>query len=121
MENDKTKQIADLVAGMTCFKKVGEKCVNSTMLVDYALGRVGERTAKHVRAHLLFCDDCAKEVAVLWRLREESPRQVLRKLRKVEKPITDLPGFPLIPPTELRRLEEGRTDEPGPRPKPPKP
>jgi len=73
MENLKTKQIADLVAGMKSFKKVGERCVGSATLIEYANGNVQGDMAKHIRAHLLFCDDCAKEVAALWSLQKDEP------------------------------------------------
>lgn len=72
MENDETKQIAGLVAGAKGFETVGEDCIGSATLLAYVMGSVKEGTAKHIRAHLLYCDDCAKEFAALWRLQPKA-------------------------------------------------
>lgn len=38
---------------------------NSWTLVAYEAGQVDDETARHLRAHLLFCDDCANEFYAL--------------------------------------------------------
>jgi hypothetical protein len=46
-----------------------EPCPDSWTLVSYEAGEVDEETARHLRVHLLFCDDCAEEFYALRRLR----------------------------------------------------
>src|SRR5436190_19960302 len=38
-----------------------EPCPDSWTLVSYEAGDVDEETARHLRVHLLLCDDCAEE------------------------------------------------------------
>jgi|GEM_PF-3429067 len=60
-----------------------EPCPDSSTLVSYEAGKVDERTARHLRAHLLFCDDCQEEFYALRRLsREESWHGLLERLRE---------------------------------------
>src|SRR5439155_1086043 len=46
-----------------------EGCPDSWTLVSHAKGDVDEETARHLRVHLLFCDDCAEEYYALRGLR----------------------------------------------------
>ena len=60
-----------------------EPCLDSWTLVAYEAGKVDEETAKHVRAHLLFCDKCAKEFYGLRRVsREESWREFVERVKE---------------------------------------
>lgn len=45
-----------------------EPCPDSWTLASYDAGEVDEETARHLRAHLLYCDECAEEFDVLRRL-----------------------------------------------------
>lgn len=49
-----------------------EPCPDSWTLVSYEADKVDEETARHLRAHLLFCDDCREEFYALRRLRAPS-------------------------------------------------
>ena len=46
-----------------------EPCPDSWTMVSYEAGDLDEETAKHMRVHLLFCDDCGQELDALRRLR----------------------------------------------------
>jgi hypothetical protein len=60
-----------------------EPCPDSETLVSYEAGEVDAETARHLRAHLLFCDTCAKEFYALRRAsREESWRELIERLKK---------------------------------------
>jgi hypothetical protein len=60
-----------------------EPCPDSWTLVAYEAGKVDEETARHLRAHLLFCDACAKEFYALRRSsREESWQQLIEQLNE---------------------------------------
>jgi hypothetical protein len=54
-----------------------ETCPDSWTLVSYEAGSADEETARHLRAHLLFCDKCAEEFYVLRRLRGPSWTEVI--------------------------------------------
>jgi len=58
-----------------------EACPDSWTLVSYEAGDVDEETAKHMRVHLLFCDDCSEEFYALQRLR---PKRVEATIRVAE-------------------------------------
>src|ERR1043166_8718915 len=55
-----------------------EPCPNSWTLVSYEAGRLDEETARHVRAHLLFCDDCSEKYYALRRARPKTVDLILR-------------------------------------------
>jgi Putative zinc-finger len=60
-----------------------EPCVDAWTLVAYEAGKVDEETARHLRAHLVFCDQCAKEFYALRRLsQEESWRALVERLKE---------------------------------------
>jgi hypothetical protein len=60
-----------------------EPCPDSWTLVAYEAGKVDEETARHLRAHLLFCDECAKEFYALRRVsQEESWRMLIERLKQ---------------------------------------
>ena len=60
-----------------------EPCPDSWTLVAYEAGEVDEETARHLRAHLLLCDECAIEFYALRRLsREESWRELIERLKE---------------------------------------
>ncbi len=46
-----------------------ELCPDSWHLVSYEAGDLDKETAKHMRVHVLFCDDCGEELDALRRLR----------------------------------------------------
>jgi hypothetical protein len=55
-----------------------EHCPDSWTLVSYEAGDVDEETARHLRAHLLFCDECAEEFNALRRLQPRVAEVILR-------------------------------------------
>jgi Putative zinc-finger len=60
-----------------------EPCPDSWTLVSYEAGKVDEETARHLRTHLLFCDECAEEFYALRRLsREESWQELVERLKE---------------------------------------
>ena len=60
-----------------------EPCPDSWTLVAYEAGKVDGETARHLRAHLLFCDACAKEFYALRRgSQEESWRELVERLKE---------------------------------------
>jgi hypothetical protein len=60
-----------------------EPCPASWTLVAYQAGKVDEDTARHLRAHLLFCDACAEEFYALRRVsQEESWRELVEQLKE---------------------------------------
>jgi len=60
-----------------------EPCPDSWTLASYEAGKVDEETARHLRAHLLFCDACAKEFYALRRVsREESWSELIERLKE---------------------------------------
>src|SRR6266852_6561944 len=60
-----------------------EPCPDSWTLVSYEAGKVDEETARHLRAHLLFCDECQEEFYALRRLsREESWQELVGRLKE---------------------------------------
>jgi hypothetical protein len=54
-----------------------ERCPDSWTLVSYEAGKVDEETALHLRAHLLFCDDCQEEFFALRQLHGPSRTEVI--------------------------------------------
>lgn len=55
---------------------------DSWTLVAYEVGQVDDETARHVRAHLLFCDSCQEEFLALHRLSEQdSWRKLIEQLK----------------------------------------
>src|SRR6266568_353287 len=59
-----------------------EPCPDSWTLVSYEAGKVDEDAARHLRVHLLFCDQCAKEFYALRRVsQEESWRALVERLK----------------------------------------
>lgn len=92
---DKVKEFAGLVAAATGFKEAGEPCIDSATLIRYALCELAEDVNREVRAHLLYCDACAEEVAILWQIRNatrlpsyklQEARERLRELRESLEP-----------------------------------
>jgi anti-sigma factor RsiW len=60
-----------------------EPCPDSWTLVSYEAGKVDEETARHLRAHLLFCDACAEEFSALRRLSQgESWRELFERMKE---------------------------------------
>jgi anti-sigma-K factor RskA len=60
-----------------------EPCPDSWTLVSYEAGKVDEETARHLRAHLLFCDSCQEEFYALRRSsHEESWRELIKRLEE---------------------------------------
>jgi len=60
-----------------------EPCPDSWTLVAYEAGKADEDTARHIRAHLLFCDACAKEFYALRRVsQEEFWRELVERLKE---------------------------------------
>jgi hypothetical protein len=56
---------------------------DSWTLVAYEAGTVDEETARHLRAHLLFCDSCQEEFFALRRSsQEESWRELLERIKE---------------------------------------
>lgn len=51
-------------------QSAAEPCPSSWTLVLYQEGELADETARHVRAHLSFCDDCFTEVLALERVGE---------------------------------------------------
>jgi anti-sigma factor RsiW len=52
-----------------------EPCPDSWTLVSHEAGEVDEETARHLRVHLLFCDQCAGEFYALRRARVEGEKE----------------------------------------------
>ncbi len=60
-----------------------ESCPHPELLAAHEAGEVSEETARHLRAHLLYCDDCAEEFYALRRLsRSESWAEAWEKLKE---------------------------------------
>jgi len=61
-----------------------EPCPDTALLVDLEAGELDERTASHVRAHLLFCGDCREIFYALRRsTRKATWQDVVEKLKGV--------------------------------------
>jgi hypothetical protein len=59
-----------------------EPCPDSETLVAYEAGNLEEETSRHLRAHLLFCDECAKEYYALRRVSQETKWRALLEFLK---------------------------------------
>jgi len=60
-----------------------EPCPDSWTLVAYEAGKIDEESARNLRVHLLFCDDCREEFYDLRRAsREESWRELVDRLKE---------------------------------------
>jgi len=70
-----------------------EACPDSETLIAYEAGEVDEETARHLRVHLLFCDDCREEFYALRQLSQRTLRQELvEKLKEVAVELWKLYG-----------------------------
>src|SRR2546425_8958500 len=69
-----------------------EPCPDSWTLVSYEAGKVDEETARHLRAHLLFCDECQEEFYALRQLRGPSWTRVVIRAAKRMLECVDLSG-----------------------------
>lgn len=65
-----------------------EPCPDSWTLASYDAGEVDEETARHLRAHLLYCDECAEEFDALRRLTRDA--SWAEKWEKLKATIIDL-------------------------------
>lgn len=59
----------------------GEPCPDRSLLIDLEEGELDDKTAEHVRAHMLFCRDCRGEFEALARLRPKVIQVGLRAAR----------------------------------------
>lgn len=63
--NARNKWIKSSLHGLMPVVKPSERCPNSEILIEYAQGSIDEETARHIRVHLLFCDECTRELKAL--------------------------------------------------------
>ncbi len=69
-----------------------EPCPDSWTLVSYEAGKVDEETARHLRAHLLFCNDCGEEFNALRRLRAPSWTKLVLNLVRGAVEVVSISG-----------------------------
>jgi len=63
--------------------RLDEPCPDSRLIVALEAGDIDERTAEHVRAHLIFCSHCRKEYYALQQLRPRWTDVILGAARKL--------------------------------------
>ena len=87
-----------------------EPCPDSWTLASYDAGEVDEETARHLRAHLLYCDECAEEFDALRRLHGPSwTKAVVRAARGMLECLSLTGSGMLLEPAYARvRAAEGR-------------
>src|SRR6266481_6195342 len=75
-----------------------EPCPDSWMLVSYEAGKVDEETARHLRAHLLFCDECREEFYALRALRAPSWTKLVLNLVRGAVELVSISGSGVFEP-----------------------
>jgi len=75
-----------------------EPCPDSWTLVSYEAGKVDEETARHLRAHLLFCNDCREEFYALRRLRGPSWTKLVLNLVRGAVELVSISGSGVFEP-----------------------
>ena len=61
----------------------GEPCPDPSLLIALEDGELNQKTAEHVRAHILFCKECQKEYRALQRMRPKIIDVVLRAVGRL--------------------------------------